>query len=185
MTNPLIERILPKEAAALGQLVEYKGEIGDFERLVENVEADIAALSAELQPQNWRAAPVDIRLEFAWADGLEGIPAINGRASAQLPVVCQRCLEAFDLSLDTSVNMLLVTSAESAEVDRYEVWELADEALRILDIVEEALVMAMPLAPAHEADETCAAMTIENTDSGSETVRPFADLRSQLEKTNH
>lgn len=185
MANPLFARILPKEAAALGQLIECKGEVGEFERLVEIVEADIAALSAELQPQNWRAASVDIRLEFAWADGLEGIPAIYGRAAAQLPAVCQRCLQVFDLSLDTAVSMLLVTPAESADVDRFELWELADETCRVLDIVAEALVMAMPLAPTHEPGESCAGMTIEKTDSGPETVRPFADLRSQLEKMNN
>jgi uncharacterized metal-binding protein YceD (DUF177 family) len=185
MANPLFARILPKEAATLGQLIEYKGEVGDFERLSEIVAADIAALSEDMQPRNWRAASVAIRLEFAWADGLEGIPAINGRASAKLPAVCQRCLEAFDLSLDTAVNMLLVTPAESVDVDKHEVWELEDEAFRVLDIVEEALVMAMPLAPTHDSGESCAAMTIENTDSGSETGRPFADLKSQLEKMNN
>ena len=182
MANPLFARILPKEAAAIGQLIECKGEIGDFERLAEIVEADIAALSADTQPQNWRAAPVDIRLEFAWAAGLESVPAINGRATAQLPAVCQRCLEAFDLSLDTSVNMLLVAATESADLDRYEVWELEDGALRIADIVEEALVMAMPLAP---TQESCVGLGVENRDAGSETTRPFADLRSQLEKRNN
>jgi len=185
MANPLFERILPKEAAALGQLIEYKGEVGHCERLVEIVAADIAALSADTQPQNWRAAPIAIRLEFAWAEGLTGVPAINGRVTAQIPAVCQRCLEAFDLALDAPVNMLLVTSADAADVDRYEIWELADEALRIVDIVEEALVMAMPLAPTHEPGESCVSVTIENTDSGSETIRPFAGLRSQLEKTNN
>jgi len=185
MANPLFARILPKEAAARGQLVEYKGKVSEFDRLMEIVEADIAAISENSQLQNWRDASVDIRLEFAWADGMQGIPAIDGRASAQLPAVCQRCLKAFELSLDTSVNMLVVTAAESADVKRHEVWELEDEALRLIDVVEEALVMAMPLAPTHATGESCIALTIENTESGSETARPFADLRSQMGKTNN
>jgi uncharacterized metal-binding protein YceD (DUF177 family) len=185
MANPLIERILPKEAAALGQLIEYKGKVGDFDRLVEIVEADIAAISTRLEPQNWRAEPVDIRLEFGWADGLQDVPAISGRAAAVLPAVCQRCLTSFDLALEASVNMLLLAAGQAAEVETHEVWELEDEAIQALDVVEEALVMAMPLAPTHEAGETCKALTVESEDSGSETVRPFADLRSQMEKTNN
>ena len=183
MANPLFARILPKEAAALGQVIDCKGVIGDFDRLVEIVEADIAAVFESGQPENWRAMPVDIRLEFDWADGNKGIPAISGRASTQLPAICQRCLKVFDLSLDSSVDIVVVTTAESADVDGHEVWELEDEAFRLIDVVEEALVMAM--APTHEADESCAALTNENTDSESETVRPFADLRSQIEKKNN
>jgi hypothetical protein len=185
MANPLFARILPKEAAAIGQVIDCKGVIGDFDRLVEIVEADIAAASGSGQPKIWRAVPVDIRLEVGWAAGNKGIPSISGRASTQLPAICQRCLKVFNLSLHSSVDSLIVTTAESADVDGHEVWELEDEAFRLIDVVEEALVMAMPLAPTHEAGESCMALSNENTDSGSETVRPFADLRSQIEKMNH
>lgn len=185
MANPLIARILPKEAAERGQLIEYKGEVGDFDRLVEIVEADIAAVSRRLRPQNWRAEPVDIRLKFGWADDLQGAPAVNGRASTILPVVCQRCLEAFDLSLDASVNMLLLVAGEAAKVDTQEIWELEEEGFQALDVVEEALVMALPLAPTHEDGEACRALSVESKDCGPETVRPFGDLRSQMEKSDN
>lgn len=184
MANPLFARILPKEAAARGQLFEIKEKVGEFDRLVEIVEADIAAVSRNSQPQNWRDMPVAIRLEFAWADGMEGVPVIHGRVSAQLPATCQRCMTAFNMLLDSSVNMVIVTPAKLADVERYEVWELEDEDFRLVDVVEEVLIMAMPLAPTHETGESCTAVTIEDADSGSETVRPFADLKSQMEKTN-
>ena len=185
MANPLFARILPKEAADLGQLVEYTGKVGDFERLVEIVAADMVAASGSDRQRNWRAMPVAIRLEFRWADGMQGVPAVVGRAAGQIPAICQRCLKAFDLLLDTSIDMLLVAPAESASVDGHEVWELDDDAVRLVDVVEESLVMAMPLAPTHEIGEQCMALDAEDTNSGSETVRPFADLRSQLEKTNN
>jgi uncharacterized metal-binding protein YceD (DUF177 family) len=185
MANPLIERILPKEAAARDQLIEYKGKVGDFGRLVEIVEADIAAVSTQIRPQNWRAEPVDIRLKFGWADGLQDVPAISGRASTVLPAVCQRCLATFGLELEASVNMLLLAAEAAAEAETHEVWELEEEAFLALDVVEEALVMAMPLAPTHDADDACKALTVETEDSGPDTARPFADLRSQMEKTDN
>jgi uncharacterized protein len=185
MANPLFDRVVPKEFAARGQLIECKGKMGDFERLVEFVEADIAAVSEDMRPQRWRAEPVDIRLQFGWADGPQGVPSLTGRASAQIPAVCQRCLEAFELSLEASLKMLLVEPGEWPDLAGYEVWELEEEALRLADIVEESLVMAMPLAPTHGSMESCAGLLVENIASGLETVRPFADLRSKMEKSNN
>ena len=185
MANPLFDRVLPKESAARGQLIECKGKVGDFERLVEIIEADLAVVPEDIRPQRWRAEPVDIRLEFGWVDGLQGIPGITGRASAHIPVVCQRCLEAFELSLDASLKMLVVKPGEWPDLPEYEVWELEEEALRLVDLVEESLVMAMPLAPSHDSLESCARPAVENTESGPEKVRPFADLKSQMEKSNN
>lgn len=188
MANPLFDRVLPKELASLGQVIEVKGKVSDFNRLVEIVEADLAAVSEDVRPRRWRAAPVDIRLEFAWVDAPQEIPAVTGRVSAQLPAVCQRCLEAFELTLDASLSMLLVRpdveSGESPDPAEYEVWELEEETLRPLDLVEESLVMALPLAPTHESRDSCGTLVEEIAESGSETTRPFADLKSQLEKSN-
>ena len=185
MVNPLFDRVLPQELANCKQVIDCKGDIGSLERLTEIVEADIAAVSGDVGSQGWRAKPIDIRLEFGWADGVEGISAITGSASAHIPAVCQRCLKVFELALDTSIKVLLVRLGDSLDVADYEVWELEEETLQLADIVEESLVMAMPLAPTHESMESCVALAVENTDSGSETARPFADLRSQLEKTNN
>ena len=182
MVNPLIDRVLPQESAACRQVIDYKGSVGDFERLTEIVAADIAAVSGDVESQGWRAKPVDIRLEFGWADGAQGVPTVTGSASAHIPAVCQRCLKVFELALDASLKVLLVKAGASLNLADYEVWELEEETLQLADIVEESLVMAMPLAPTHESMESCVALAVENTDSGSETVRPFADLRSQLEK---
>lgn len=188
MANPLSDRVQPKELATRGQCIEFKGKVSDFERLAEIVEADLAALSAELRPRGWRAAPVAIRLEFAWAGGPQQIPAINGRIIAKIPAVCQRCLEAFELELDSSVRMLLAgpdaEPGETPDLAEFEVWELDEETLRPLDIVEESLVMAMPLAPTHDFDESCVALANELVESGPDTARPFADLKSRMEKSN-
>ena len=55
--------------------------------------------------------------------------------------------------------------------------------MRPLDIVDEALVMAVPLAALHEDNETCMAPD-DVVDEGSDTIRPFAALKSQMEKDN-
>lgn len=188
MANPLFDRVRPAELAGRGQNIEFKGEIANFGRLVEIVEAELAAVSEELRPREWRTAPVDIRLDFGWVDTAGRMPAVTGRVSARVPAVCQRCLGAFELSLEAPVRMLLVRpdaeSGDSADLAGYEVWELDEDTLRPLDIVEESLVMTMPLAPVHESEDSCGALAEVVAADGPDTLRPFADLRLRMEESN-
>jgi uncharacterized metal-binding protein YceD (DUF177 family) len=188
MSNPLFDRVLPEGLASIGQRIEYKGKISEFVRLVEIVEAELAMVSKDLWPRGWRAALVDIRLEFAWGGGRQKVPTITGRVSAQIPAVCQRCLEVFELLLDAAVEMRLLRpgleSDDFAELAGYDVWEIEADALRPYDIVEESLVMAIPLAPRHESRADCGVLAGDIADVGSKSARPFAGLRSQLELSN-
>jgi uncharacterized metal-binding protein YceD (DUF177 family) len=185
MANPLFDRALPEDLATIRQHIEYKGEIAESNRLVKIVEAELATVSEDTWPRGWRAATVDIRLDFAWMDLQQKIPTVSGRVSAAIPAVCQRCLEVFDLTLDVSVDMLLISpnvqNDDFGETADHEVWDLEEEELRPYDIVEESLVMAIPLAPRHESPAACGALAGEIAESGLKTTRPFADLRSQME----
>ena len=156
MANPLLERMSPAELAERAQVIEFKGCIGDFERLVGIVEADFAALEAEFRPRDWRLAPVTGRLEFAWQDMRKEFPAATGRLNAEMPAICQRCLEPFRMPLDVSLRTIFV-SADAAMTDlpEVEVWELQEEVLRLQDLVEESIVMALPLAPLHDTAGQC------------------------------
>jgi uncharacterized metal-binding protein YceD (DUF177 family) len=186
MANRLFDRALPEELASCGQHIECKGKIGDFRRLVEIIEAELATITEDKWPRRWRQAPVEIRLDFAWADIEQKLPALTGRVSVQLPTVCQRCLELFELSLDVTLELLLVRAdsepGDLAVSGQYEVWELEEDELLPGVIVEESLVMAIPLAPRHESSDVCGPLAGEVAESGLKAARPFADLRSQMEK---
>ena len=185
MANPLLDRATPEELAERGQVFELKGKIEDFRRLVEIVETDLAAVAAEKRPREWQAAPVNIRLGFAWADARREFPALEGEVFTTIAAVCQRCLEPFKLSLETRLKMLLLKSADKTTAqDEFEIWEVGEAVVRPLDIVEEALIMALPLSATHPSRDMCGALAENVTVENKETVRPFADLRSQMNKTN-
>jgi uncharacterized metal-binding protein YceD (DUF177 family) len=81
--------------------------------------------------------------------------------------------------------MLLLQSADATTTqDDYEIWEVEGDAVRPLDIVEEALIMAMPLSAVHPSGELCGPLANTVTEEDKKTVRPFADLRSQMNKSN-
>ena len=185
MANPLLDRALPEELAERGQVFELEGKIEDFQRLKEIVEEDLAAIDHEKYPREWRAAPVSIRLGFSWADARGEIPSLEGKIATEIAAVCQRCLEPFGLPLRTTLKMLLLRAADATTVrDEFEIWELEEDVVRPLDIVEEALIMALPLSPVHLSRDLCGPLAASVTDDNKETVRPFADLRSQMNNSD-
>jgi len=188
MANPLLERVLPAEMAERSQAIEYKGEIGDFERLSAIVKADLEAVNEAERPREWRAGPIEIRIQFSWLDARQSLVAASGQAIAQMTAVCQRCLEAFEMPVETAFNVLFresdKDSGQYADLADTELWELEDEMVRPVDIVEESLVMALPLAPMHESMELCGPLAKSFAEDETDVVRPFADLRSQMGKMN-
>ena len=186
MANPLLDRVPPEDLAERGQVFELQGKIEDFRHLIEIVEADLKSVATEIHPREWRAAPVNIRLGFGWADARREIPALEGEISTDIAAVCQRCLEPFKLALETTLKILLLHSADATTrvPDEFEIWEVDGDEVRPLDIVEEALIMALPLSAVHQSRDLCGPLAENVTDENKETVRPFADLKSQMNKSN-
>ena len=183
MGNPLRDRRTPSELAASGQVIEFKEKIGDFERLAAVVEADLAALDPAKLPADWRDSPVSGRLAFGYVDAQNRLPALEGRAEVTFDAVCQRCLAPFRWSLDVPLRLLFGTETDGGAVAvEYELWELPEATMRPIDIVDESLVMAMPLAAMHVNDPACGAAD-DTVDESAEKIRPFAALKAQMDTT--
>jgi len=58
---------------------------------------------------------------------------------------------------------------------------LDEGTLRPLDLLEEALIMAIPLAAMHVDDAVCK-QAAEIAEAVTETTQPFAMLKSQMEQ---
>ncbi|MDJ0701198.1 MAG: YceD family protein [Woeseiaceae bacterium] len=177
MGSVLTDRRTPRELAANGQVIEIASKIGSFERLADLVEADLAALDEDAAPADWRDSPVTGRLEFGFADDRDSLPMVTGDAQATVCAVCQRCLEPMQLVLDARLEYLLA----DGDFEGLEVWELEEATLRPLDLVDEALVMAVPMIVLHDDEDGCSAMTAEAEDA-DDKIRPFAALREQMEQ---
>jgi len=179
MGNALTQRRTPAELAASGQTIEIADKISGFERLAGIVEADLAALDEGQAPPDWREAQVTGRMTFAFADDGGRLPLLRGRASTTVYAVCQRCIRPMKLTLDVPLEYLLA----DGQLEGFEVWELDGPTLRPVDLVDEALVMAIPLSVVHVDRDDCRHMTTEAGEAEDRT-RPFAALRAQMEKTD-
>jgi uncharacterized metal-binding protein YceD (DUF177 family) len=101
-----------------------------------------------------------------------------------MAALCQRCLEPFELMVDVPVKVLFGKVYGTAPDNDYDTWESGDTPIRLLDVVEEAVVMALPLAPVHNSIDDCGALAGKIRERERDTARPFAGLRAQLDEMN-
>jgi uncharacterized protein len=181
MGNPLRDRRPLAELAGQGQVIEIMEKIRNFERLAGIVDADLAVLDPDKLPQGWRDSAVTGRLAFGFVDAQQQVAVLEGEVAVTVDAVCQRCLEPFRLELRSELKLLPVIPGDIARADDgCDVWELDDDLVCPADIVEEALIMAMPLSAMHGPEEACREFESAASET-AQTVRPFAALKAQLD----
>ena len=92
--------------------------------------------------------------------------AADGRATieltfaATLPLTCQRCLEPVAQAIDETIEWIVVGSAaETTRVsDDLEPLVLADDRLQFATLVEDELIVSLPMAPRHASIDECGAL---------------------------
>ncbi|PKO43340.1 MAG: hypothetical protein CVU29_11020 [Betaproteobacteria bacterium HGW-Betaproteobacteria-22] len=101
---------------------------------------------------------------------------------ANLPTFCQRCLKGMKIPMNLNFSYLIAKVDDAALLD---VDELAlgddvdvqppDQAMSVLALIEDELIMALPIAPAH--DFSCT--DVQKMQSGDKH-NPFAVLKDLL-----
>ncbi|GAB6069818.1 23S rRNA accumulation protein YceD [Thiomicrorhabdus hydrogeniphila] len=95
---------------------------------------------------------VDVQIEFFY-DKVLRFPAFTMKIETSLNLQCQRSLELFDLPVTSEVKgvfteTLALTQDLPADV---EVYELDGENISLFELVEEELLLTVPLAPIDES----------------------------------
>ena len=117
-------------------------------------------------------------LQYQLSGGLsdERKPQLRLRVQGSLRLSCQRCLEAMELKLDLDSSFIIVPDEASmplAEVEPDdEDYLVANVQMRIAELIEDEVLLGLPLAPTHST-ETCSASAKLNT---LKKVSPFAVL---------
>ncbi len=134
------------------------------------------------------AGQVNVSLEFGLDDRHRRI--VEGSIETCVAVLCQRCLEQTGIQLKESFKLGIVETEAQIErlPDDVDPWLSTDVRLSLVDILEEQLILAMPIVSYHP--QACnSLLVVANTDSASgETgsdiqrqVNPFAILKKLKE----
>lgn len=99
-----------------------------------------------------KQSPVEIKVMLKFSKSLEGLSIITGNIKTRLLLNCQRCIQPVNYDLDIDVQLSPVRSEKAIKdlPERYDPIIVTDETLQIIDLVEEELLLALPMAPSHE-----------------------------------
>ena len=140
-----------------------------------------------------------VREQFASAGGkVHGIARFRREAgfrvadvevSGEAQLICQRCLEPMRVPIDGSAHVALLVSENEADgvPAEYETVHVPENRVRVRDLVEEELLLTLPISPLHEAAAECGAKREPDAqieEPVHETQRPFEQL-GELLKRNH
>lgn len=103
------------------------------------------------------------------------------RADATLPMTCQRCLERVDVPLSVDRDFRFVPDEETAALEDDESEEdllAISRSFDLLALLEDELLMEVPLVPRHDVCPVPMPMAAQDADFGEEKrPNPFARLQ--------
>lgn len=104
-----------------------------------------------------------------------GRPVVSGEVQATVALVCQRCLEPMPVELRAEPRLVVVAGEDLAPADGAEHVVCAPgERLALTDLVEDELILALPVVALHGAGSSCAAPSAAGGDG---RASPFAVLK--------
>ena len=109
----------------------------------------------------------------------QGLTVIQGSASCEVSVTCERCSESMTVSLDCNFAYTSVKPGDDAALElipeRYDVIEKNEHGeINLRQLVEDELILALPLFPMHD-EAVCAV---------SAALMSFGDIGPEPEKPN-
>jgi len=165
MSGRLPEYIDPFRLADAGQALRGSLALARFKRLT------------PLLSSNEGEAAVELR--FGVDEG--GLRYLRGHVSAELELVCQRCLGPMTQAIDTDMRLGLVESAAEGEQlpGEYEPLVVDAPPISVADVIEDELMLALPIVAMHPWEECPASHRVSDglgEGSGADAKNPFAVL---------
>lgn len=98
-----------------------------------------------------------VRYRLAFDRDGRGRPHVAGHLTGMLSLRCQRCLEVFELAItrDWRVTLLAEAGEEALLDDGEDARLVSDQGMPLAELVEDELILAVPLVPKHPAGAVC------------------------------
>jgi uncharacterized protein len=140
-------------------------------------------------PRLIEAGALDETCVHAWLEfgTFEGRVTIEARVEGDVFLTCQRCLKPCACAVDETASLAVVASDTDEVPGGYEPLLGDAERLSVAEVIEEQVLLGLPLVPMHASAAECGAASAalaatEEEPAAEETQRPFANLRELLEK---
>jgi uncharacterized protein len=177
------DQVNAKELSARAAVVERRLELSHLDRV-----RDAGGLPG---------TRIDAQLRFGAFDSRTTVVVLV-EGVAMLP--CQRCLQPCTTHIDESARVMVVRDEDEDVPGGFEPFVGLPEQLSLGALVEEQVLLALPLVPMHAADDPQCLANSDGAESAQvrplaadtpaadaaaeEKQTPFANLRELLEKKN-
>lgn len=114
-----------------------------------------------------------------------GQKEIKGSVAVDVSMICQRCLEPFQIRFDLPVHWIPVKDEADQELigDDEAILLVEDDEINLLELLEDEVLLSLPLVPKHDESEACEGKDYLDKLKPQEEVRqPFAELAELLKK---
>lgn len=127
--------------------------------------------------------PVKVSLEFGVDE--QKITYMRGHLETTLSLQCQRCMEPYSYEIISDFALGVVTTLEEADAlpERYEPAMAKDGQLALRELIEEEIILNLPIIPKHEPEHCKVTMpTAESGEAQGKGKNPFHVLESLKHK---
>jgi uncharacterized protein len=161
--------MLPKQIDPIHlaqQAVVLKGEI-NFE--------DMPRLQSSLYDKQGKAT-----FEWQFSQDDDKRCFITGYVNATVGLICQRCLQPVAWVVNQKIGLMLLTQQHTEEnlPDGYEALELEHNPIQLISLVEDELILALPIIPTHDICPDNHYQQAESWDTFREQNNPFSVLKN-------
>ncbi len=170
LNAPIPPHIDPRKLADRGTTLEGEVLLASLPRLCDPL-ADDAGL---------------VRAKFFFGRDEQRAVIIRSEVDVEVKMVCQRCLELVTLPIHSECEYAVVKEGASSESmpKGYDVLEVGEDPLDLLALVEDELLLALPIVPAHAPDVCRPPAGLDEPESSEDEVtrsNPFSVL-AQLKR---
>jgi uncharacterized protein len=160
----------PRKLALQGNLLEGTVNVEDLPRL----ESSVSSV----------CGPLEAKVQFGLDESRAKI--VNGNAKVSVETICQRCLDPLVIELKAEFAVQVIWSEEHINrvAANYEPWIVLDKMANLNELLEDEILLALPLVNYHDVGECTGDTFIEEVEAiGDEVVsdNPF-NVLLQLKK---
>ncbi|WP_339485465.1 YceD family protein [Pseudomonas sp. EL_65y_Pfl2_R95] len=96
-----------------------------------------------------------VRAKFFFERDERNAVVFHSELEVDVKMVCQRCLELVALPIQSACDYAVVKEGANTQSvpQGYDVLELGEDPLDLLALVEDELLLALPIVPAHDPDD--------------------------------
>ncbi|BAP46299.1 YceD family protein [Pseudomonas sp. 21LCFQ02] len=139
LNDPIPSHIDPRKLADRGTTLQGEVLLADLQRLCDPLADNAGAVQAN----------------FIFERDERRTAVFHSRLKTSVKMVCQRCLELVTLPIQSECTYVVVKEGANTQSlpKGYDVLELGEDPLDLLALIEEELLLALPIVPAHHPEE--------------------------------